>query len=399
METAKIWRGDGIRRICYGNYQHTVTGITIERNRDVNTGNVVEIIYEVPEENALSSQPAMGSRTDLLAGVVLIKTTTTPGTAGIASVKLTYGKPEPTDDEDEEEEGSEQLKGFKSTLDVTVVDEPILTHQKCAGIAGDQLEYLKALIDGARMWELVPQVKATGELILDKDGQVVKKKLGKLIKGNTGLVKLLQQGVTSYKCMMAIYTYSYQSKSGRVNPEDVGKIDTPHGAPALTRVLLPDEPRRFWVLSNAPGKDLNRLALAEGDALVFLNRAVDWPQAQGLPLRKIAFCRRNARSKGEWFLPKAGGLEGFDDMLLLTDRVVEAEHAWMKDYRHATGYHPTTGWIAYRLLREQFPAARITLVDFRPDGDIGTYKWPKHDWAWEAVFYRKHGVEIVSARG
>ena len=86
--------------------------------------------------------------------------------------------------------------------------------------------------------------------------------------------------------------------------------------------------------------------------------SADWPQAQGLPVRKIAFCRRNARSRGEWFLPKAGGLEGFDDMLLLTDRVVEAEQAWMKDYRHATGYHPTTGWIAYRLLREQFPAAR-----------------------------------------
>ncbi|MDO5450492.1 MAG: hypothetical protein Q4F30_06355 [Akkermansia sp.] len=168
---------------------------------------------------------------------------------------------------------------------------------------------------------------------------------------------------------------------------------------ALTRVLLPDEPRRFWVLSNAPGKDLNRLALAEGEALVFLNRAVDWPQAQGLPLRKIALCRRNARSQGEWFLPKAGGLEGFDDMLLLTDRVVEAEHAWMKDYRHATGYHPTTGWIAYRLLREQFPAARITLVDFLPDGDIGTYKWPRHAWGWEAEFYRKHGVEVVSALG
>ena len=117
-----------------------------------------------------------------------------------------------------------------------------------------------------------------------------------------------------------------------------------------------------------------------------------------MPLRKIAFCRRNARSRGERFLPKAGGLEGFDDMLLLTDRVVEAEHSWMKDYRHATGYHPTTGWIAYRLLRKQFPAARITLVDFRPDGDIGTYKWPKHDWVWEAEFYRTHGVEIVSAR-
>ena len=50
METARIWRRDGIRRICYGNYQHTVTGITIERNRDAATGNVVEITYEVPED-------------------------------------------------------------------------------------------------------------------------------------------------------------------------------------------------------------------------------------------------------------------------------------------------------------------------------------------------------------
>ena len=39
------------------------------------------------------------------------------------------------------------------------------------------------------------------------------------------------------------------------------------------------------------------------------------------------------------------------------------------------------------------------LVDFRPDGDVGTYKWPKHDLAWEAEFYRRHGVEVVSARG
>ena len=69
METAKIWRGDGIRRICYGNYQHTVTGITIERNRDAATGNVVEITYEVPEEDALGTQPEMGTRTDLLSGV------------------------------------------------------------------------------------------------------------------------------------------------------------------------------------------------------------------------------------------------------------------------------------------------------------------------------------------
>ena len=59
---------EGIRRICYGNYQHTGTGITIERNRDAATGNMVEITYEVPEEDALGTQPEMGTRTDLLGG-------------------------------------------------------------------------------------------------------------------------------------------------------------------------------------------------------------------------------------------------------------------------------------------------------------------------------------------
>lgn len=28
----------------------------------------------------------------------------------------------------------------------------------------------------------------------------------------------------------------------------------------------------------------------------------------------------------------------------------------------------------------------------------GTFKWPRHAWDWEAEFYRKHGVEIVTAR-
>ncbi len=85
--------------------------------------------------------------------------------------------------------------------------------------------------------------------------------------------------------------------------------------------------------------------------------------------------------------------------MLLSDRAVASEHTWMAEYRRATGMKLTTRWIAYRLLRAQFPAARITLVDFCPDGDVGTFKWPRHAWPWEAEFYRKHGVEMVSARG
>lgn len=178
---------------------------------------------------------------------------------------------------------------------------------------------------------------------------------------------------------------------------DPAGMETRFPAPTRqTRILLP-EPRRIWLLSNAPGKDLGRLSIKREDLAVFLNRAVDWPQAQVIPGRKVLFCRKNARSRDEWFLPPVG-VDGFDDFLLLSDKAVAAEHAWMDEYRHATGYHPTTGWIAYRLLREQYPQAQVTLVDFAPEQDLGTYKWPHHAWDWEAEYYREQAVARISAR-
>ena len=50
--------------------------------------------------------------------------------------------------------------------------------------------------------------------------------------------------------------------------------------------------------------------------------------------------------------------------------------------------------ISYQLLREQYPDAEVALVNFLPDGDNGSYKWHKHDWQYEAEYYRKHEVPI-----
>ena len=50
--------------------------------------------------------------------------------------------------------------------------------------------------------------------------------------------------------------------------------------------------------------------------------------------------------------------------------------------------------IAYQLLREQYPDSEVVLVNFKPDGDNGSYKWQKHDWLYEAEYYRKHEVPI-----
>ena len=41
---------------------------------------------------------------------------------------------------------------------------------------------------------------------------------------------------------------------------------------------------------------------------------------------------------------------------------------------------------------------RIRMVEpvhFKPDGDNGSYKWQKHDWHYEAEYYRKHEVPIM----
>ena len=89
-------------------------------------------------------------------------------------------------EEGEGEEGSSPARtvSFTTSFDVTVVDQPILTHPKMASISGGQLEYLKAFMDGARLWELVPEVDNAGKPKLDSDGLPVMKQLGKLL--NTG---------------------------------------------------------------------------------------------------------------------------------------------------------------------------------------------------------------------
>ena len=80
-------------------------------------------------------------------------------------------------------------------------------------------------------------------------------------------------------------------------------------------------------------------------------------------------------------------------MLLLSDKALAKERRWFAEYKFATkNASPTTGWIAYQLLREHYPDAEVVLVNFVPDGNNGSYKWQKHDWQYEAEYYRKHDV-------
>ena len=261
MATLRTGFGSGgDRLVWFGNTGYIITGLTTELSRDRETGDTVELTYEVPEASAMSSVPEMDSGIDVLSSVSLSKAVITPGVAGVASVKLTYTKPkvegeesEEDDDldgsgEDEEgsdggggEEGSWSMGGgsFTTSFDVTVVDQPILTHPKMASISGGQLEYLKAFMDGARLWELVPEVDGSGKPKLDSDGLPVMKQLGKLLKTGSKAFDLINKGVTSYKDIMATYTVRQTSRSDKSDINSVGKINNPPKAPKF--------PNRTWL--------------------------------------------------------------------------------------------------------------------------------------------------------
>lgn len=252
---------NGDRMVWFGNTGYTITGLTIELSRDRETGDTVELTYEVPEDVAMSSIPEMDSSIDVLSSVALSKAVVTPGVAGMASVKLTYSKPvveeEEEDDDDNtggsddgmsgsdeegnEEDGSWTLGGnkFTTSFDVTVVDQPILTHPKMASISGGQLEYLKAFMDGARLWELVPEVDGSGKPKLDSDGLPVMKQLGKLLKTGSKAFDLINKGVTAYKDIMATYTVRMTSRTDKSDISSVGKINNPPKAPKF--------PNRTWL--------------------------------------------------------------------------------------------------------------------------------------------------------
>ena len=246
--------------VWFGHTGYTITALTIELSRDRETGDTVELIYEIPEGDALRSVPEMDSGIDVLSSVALSKAVITPGVAGVASVKLTYTKPKVEEEEEDSEggeNGSEEGEGsgeggegeegsspartvsFTTSFDVTVVDQPILTHPKMASISGWQLEYLKAFMDGARLWELVPEVDIAGKPKLDSDGLPVMKQLGKLLNTGSKAFDLINKGVTAYKDIMATYTVRQTSRTDKSDISSVGTINDPPKAPKF--------PNRSWL--------------------------------------------------------------------------------------------------------------------------------------------------------
>lgn len=252
----------------YGNIAKVETEREYVFNYDSKTGNSLTVTYEVPEEKALSSLPVMGSSTSLLSGVILRKATVKHGEGGISSVRLEYGKPDEGEDaggdnnEDSGSGGSElpeedEEDVVEQSLDGSVNDEPLLSHPKAqSGINDAQREYLKAVQDGTRLWELVNELNEDGSPKKDKDGQPVMKPLKQLLKSLSDngkeVLKMLLQGIHSYRSPGATFREARMVRSSAVNLDGLGKIATPADAPT------PGE--RNWLLV---GKSFSRTSGAK----------------------------------------------------------------------------------------------------------------------------------------
>lgn len=231
----------------YGNISKVETERELVFNYDSKTGNSVTITYEVPEDKAIASLPGLGSRTPLMSGVILKKATVKPGEGGIASVRLEYGKPEEAEEEEDEEESGGGDSGddnddeneadiIEQSLEGAVNDEPLLSHPKAQnGITDAHREYLKAVQDGVRMWELVTELNEDGSPKLDKDKQPIMRPLKKLLKGLSGngqaVLKMIRNGIHSYRNPGATYRIVRIVSSKYVNLDGLGKIGSPEGAP------------------------------------------------------------------------------------------------------------------------------------------------------------------------
>ncbi len=137
------------------------------------------------------------------------------------------------DDSDEESEADI----IEQSLEGAVNDEPLLSHPKAPnGITDAHREYLKAVQDGVRMWELVTELNEDGSPKLDKDKHPIMRPLKKLLKGLSGngqaVLKMIRNGIHSYRNPGATYREVRIVSSSQVNLNRLGAIASPSGAPA-----------------------------------------------------------------------------------------------------------------------------------------------------------------------
>lgn len=162
-------------------------------------------------------------------------------------------------------------------------------------------------------------------------------------------------------------------------------------------LVLPPGVRRVAIFSNVPGVDA-RAVLQPGDFAVHINRARYFPAVRDVPdvVHALVVRRGRDRRTGRmvWYEPPS--VAGFQQVLRVYDVPMRARRGWWRDYcRENPGKCPTTGFICWHLAREAAPGLPVVLVGFNPGADCGTYRWPGHEWEYEAKIYEKMGVKRI----
>lgn len=160
-----------------------------------------------------------------------------------------------------------------------------------------------------------------------------------------------------------------------------------------TLFQAPAGAQRIVIFSNVANFDPARIPLKAGDWCIHINRAAHASAAMAVPGTWHTLFIRHGGNHGTgfiWHTPPAG-FNGYRSVVFYYHAPTAV---WMQEYRlHAKSGNPTSGFICYQNARAAAPHLPLILAGFAPDSDI-SYRWPEHDWQYEADYYKQHHVTI-----
>lgn len=154
-------------------------------------------------------------------------------------------------------------------------------------------------------------------------------------------------------------------------------------------ISLPARTKRVILLSNIANPPA--FQFADGDLVVELNRAVHHEALRkviaGHPIDNFLVVRHN---KDKHFLPEnfAEISTSWDTIVLSSNRYGFNQEAWFRKYVKDSKKYPTTGYCAYKAIRERRPKIEIIGLGFNLD-DHSTPHAAMHDWEREHAEFAK----------
>ena len=170
------------------------------------------------------------------------------------------------------------------------------------------------------------------------------------------------------------------------------KVLYEHPLPRLSGVS------RVVLFSNVTdGFSVADAGLRKGDLCIHMNRAAHASEAMKVPGTKHMLVVRHGhsgRDKWKWFAPES--FDGYEHVLFTPVHNSFAGFDWWREYMVETnGKMPSTGFLAYMLVRSEYPGIPVLLAGFDPGINHGTPIFHGHAWGYEASYYSKADVPMV----